>query len=78
MLPPEATVYALEDGLFEPLIEVGQVVQAGDVAGDMHQINSPLTKPAELRLNADGIVIYRRFPVLSKAGDALTGLAAPI
>jgi predicted deacylase len=78
MLPPETTVYALEDGLFEPLIEVGQVVQAGDVAGYMHQIGSPLTSPAELRVNADGIVIYRRFPVLSKAGDALIGLAAPI
>ena len=78
MLPPETTVYALEDGLFEPLIEVGQVVQAGDVAGYMHQIGSPLTSPAELRVNADGIVIHRRFPVLSKAGDALIGLAAPI
>lgn len=78
MLPPETTVYALEDGLFEPLIEVGQVVRAGDVAGYMHQIGSPLTEPAELRLHADGIVIYRRFPVLSKAGDAMIGLAVPI
>ena len=76
MLPPETSLYATMDGLFEPFVEVGQEVQAGDVAGYLHVLGNPLADPVELRHKADGIVIFRRFPVLTAAGDALIGLAA--
>ncbi|WP_448785146.1 succinylglutamate desuccinylase/aspartoacylase family protein [Brucella intermedia] len=78
MLPPETAIYARADGLFEPLQQVGSSVRKGDLAGYLHPTGSPLSDPAELRFVADGIVVYRRFPTLSAAGDALYGLCAPV
>jgi predicted deacylase len=77
MLPPETAIYAQAGGLFEPLQQVGSAVREGDLAGYLHSLGSPLSHPAELRFTADGIVVYRRFPTLSAAGDALYGLCAP-
>ncbi|WP_244923380.1 succinylglutamate desuccinylase/aspartoacylase domain-containing protein [Ochrobactrum quorumnocens] len=78
MLPPETSIYALSDGLFEPLQQVGSTVRKGDLAGFLHPIGLPFNEPTELRFAADGIVVYRRFPTLSAAGDALYGLCAPV
>ncbi|MGF0524449.1 succinylglutamate desuccinylase/aspartoacylase family protein [Agrobacterium pusense] len=77
MLPPETSIYAQSDGLFEPLQQVGSNVRKGDLAGYLHPLGSPLGDPSELRFAADGIVVYRRFPALSATGDALYGLCAP-
>ncbi len=78
MLPPETSIHAVSDGLFEPLQQVGSTVRKGDLAGYLHPVGSLLGDPAELRFAADGIVVYRRFPTLSAAGDALYGLCAPV
>lgn len=78
MLPPETAIYARVDGLFEPLQLVGSSVRKGDLAGYLHPTGSPLGDPTELRFVADGIVVYRRFPTLSAAGDALYGLCTPV
>lgn len=78
MLPPETSIYAVSDGLFEPLKQVGSTVNKGDLAGYLHHVGSPLGKPTELCFAADGIVVYRRFPALTAAGDALYGLCVPV
>ncbi|MCP1200531.1 succinylglutamate desuccinylase/aspartoacylase family protein [Notoacmeibacter sp. MSK16QG-6] len=78
MLPPVMTVYASANGLFEPCVKVGQEVQAGEIAGHLHGFDD-VTRPSEtLRFQSGGIVIFRRFPVLTAPGDALAGLAAPV
>ncbi|MEF2072700.1 succinylglutamate desuccinylase/aspartoacylase family protein [Consotaella aegiceratis] len=77
MLPPETAIYAMSDGFLEPCAAVGSKVQAGDLAGLLHPLNDPTGDPIALRFTTDGLVIYRRFPALTAAGDALFGLAAP-
>lgn len=76
ILPPETAIYASSDGLFEPLVEVGATVRAGQPAGYLHQLSQPLAEPIELQFKMEGIVIYRRHPTLTALGDALYGLAA--
>lgn len=78
MLPPETSIYATSDGLFEPKVHVGTYVRKGDLAGYMHPLGLPLNEPTELRFKADGIVIFRRFPALAAIGDALYGLCDEI
>ncbi len=78
MLPPATTIYAKADGLFEPCVQVGQEVCAGDIAGHLHGFDDVTSPPSTLRFEAGGIVIFRRFPVLTSAGDALAGLAQEV
>lgn len=75
MLPPEASIYATGDGLFEPVVEVGTRVRANQLAGYLHPLSQPLADPVAMRFKAEGIVIYRRFPAMTALGDALYGLA---
>ncbi|QEN84935.1 succinylglutamate desuccinylase [Labrys sp. KNU-23] len=76
ILAPETAIYASSDGLFEPLVEVGATVRAGQAAGYLHKLGQPLAEPVELQFKTEGIVVYRRHPTLTALGDALFGLAA--
>lgn len=76
ILPPETAIYAPSDGLFEPFVETGALVQGGQAAGYLHQLGQPLAEPIELRFKTEGIVVYRRHPTLTALGDALYGLAS--
>lgn len=78
MLPPTTTIFARTDGLFEPKVRVGQEVHAGEVAGYLHSFEDVTRAPVALHFETGGIVIFRRFPVLTAAGDALAGLALPV
>ncbi|TYC63053.1 succinylglutamate desuccinylase [Stappia sp. BW2] len=78
MLPPATTIFARTDGLFEPKVRVGQEVHAGEVAGYLHGFEDLTRAPVTLHFETGGIVIFRRFPVLTAAGDALAGLALPV
>lgn len=78
MRPPELSIYAPMDGLFEPAVAVGTVVSAGQRAGFLHPLGQPLADPVELRFAAEGTVIYRRHPTLTAWGDALYGLAVEV
>lgn len=78
MLPPATTIFAKSDGLFEPKVRVGQEVCAGQIAGYLHGFQDFAHAPSALHFETGGIVIFRRFPVLTAAGDALAGLALPV
>ncbi|MDW6023299.1 succinylglutamate desuccinylase/aspartoacylase family protein [Mesorhizobium sp. BAC0120] len=78
MLPPATTIYSSSHGIFEPLVKVGDRVRSGEPAGYLHPLGRPLDERTELRFNADGFVIFRRFPALAATGDALCGLCAEI
>lgn len=70
-------VYAPEGGVFEPLVELGEDVVAGQKAGAIHFPDTPWRKPAIARFARAGTVICKRHPALSERGDCLFHLGTP-
>lgn len=64
-------IYAPQDGVLEPLVVLGDRVEAGQLAGYMHRPESPLEVPVELRFKAGGIVSVIRAMGRSREGDCL-------
>lgn len=73
-LGKQAAVYAPESGLFEPHADIGEMIAAGDLAGQIHFPDSPMKDPVELRFSKAGMVNCRRFPTLTQRGDCLFNL----
>jgi uncharacterized protein len=64
-------VHAPEDGLFEPLVALGESVQAGQPAARIHHHATPWREPAVATFERGGVVICMRVPALSQRGDCL-------
>lgn len=64
-------IYAPKDGVLEPLVALGDRIEAGQLAGYMHRPESPLEAPVELRFKAGGIVSVIRAMGRSREGDCL-------
>jgi len=73
-----AFVYAMRKGLFEPAVELGAVVQAGQLAGVIHAIDRPWQAPEPVSFTENGMVACRRAPVLSEPGDCLYKLLVDV
>jgi N-alpha-acetyl-L-2,4-diaminobutyrate deacetylase len=58
----DAYLLADDDGVFEPISELGSVVRKGDVAGRIHFLRSPAREPVVLRHPIDGVVFAKRQP----------------
>jgi predicted deacylase len=71
-------VYAPENGLFEPTVELGDMVKAGDLGGLIHYPDTPWRQPAEARFEHDGMVICKRTPGRTERGDCLFHLGADL
>lgn len=71
-------VYATRRGWFEPAVDLGARVAAGDSAGWYHDLERPEAAEEELRFAEGGIVISRRLHCDSQAGDSLIQVAEPI
>jgi N-alpha-acetyl-L-2,4-diaminobutyrate deacetylase len=67
--------FAEEDGLIEPLKDLGDTVQAGEVVARIHRLSRTGATPAEHRARIEGVLAGRHFPGLVKAGDCLTVIA---
>jgi len=72
---PEYFVYATENGIFEPLAQLGDVVVAGQAAGRLHSPETPWAEPATMYFQRDGIVMCKRVPGGTSRGDCLFHLA---
>jgi predicted deacylase len=64
-------VYAPENGVYEPLVEIGDTVKAGQPAARMHFPETPWAKPVETAFLRDGYVLAKRLPGRSMRGDCL-------
>jgi len=64
-------VYAPQDGVLEPLVALGDRVEAGQLAGYLHRPENPLEPPVDLRFRAGGIVAVIRAMGRSREGDCL-------
>jgi predicted deacylase len=72
----EHFVYASESGVYEPLVELGDEVRAGQPAAALHFPDTPWREPVIDRFRAHGLVICRRTFAHSERGDCLFHLGA--
>ena len=68
--------YAGEPGVFEPLVELGDWVTAGQEAARIHATETPGRAPVTARFEADGLVVCKRQPARVIRGDCLFHLAS--
>jgi predicted deacylase len=68
-------VYALCDGVFEPAVQLGDVVRARDVAGYIHDLNRPLAAPAVIHFSVGGTIVCTRGCSKIQRGDFLMHVA---
>ena len=71
-------VYATENGLFEPLVDIGAEVLAGQAAARIHFHHTPWREPLLLRFQRDGLVLCKRGPAPCERGDCLFQLASDL
>jgi predicted deacylase len=70
-----AYLYAPDAGLFEPRVELGDWVNAGQIAGAIHDPATPWREPVEVRFGHDCFVLCKRIPGRIERGDCLFQLA---
>lgn len=69
-------VFSENDGLFEPMFDLGEPVNKGDVVARIWPLDRTGVDPVDLEAKLSGILISRHFPGLIKSGDcaAVIGL----
>jgi uncharacterized protein len=68
-------VYARDDGLYEPLVELGQRVIKGQPAARIHFPDTPLREPVTVLFEGDGEIACQRVQALVRRGDCIFQLA---
>ncbi len=68
-------VQAPETGLFEPVTELGDQVDAGQLCGVVHFVDNPAREPVPSTFKVAGQVICRRHPGRVERGDCVAHLA---
>jgi uncharacterized protein len=71
-------VYASDGGLFEPLVDLGAEVKAGQPAARIHFHHTPWREPDLVVFKRDGLVLCKRVPARCERGDCLFHLATDI
>ena len=71
-------LYGLYRGVFEPACPLGQAVDAGAIAGEIHDLMRPLDPPVPVRFPAAGTVVCTRSAGLVLPGDCLMHLGTPL
>lgn len=74
---PSHFVFAYEHGVYEPLVELGDVVREGQPAARIHFPDTPLREPVVHYFEANGEVVCRRVPAQTQRGDCLFQIAEP-
>lgn len=67
----EHFVYASENGVFEPLVALGDEVTAGQPAAAMHFPETPWREPVIESFRGNGVVLCKRTMARSRRGDCL-------
>lgn len=70
--------FATRDGLFHPLLDLGQEVCAGQPIARIWSPDRTGVPPTEVTANRDGIIAARHFPGLVQSGDCLAVIAVQI
>jgi N-alpha-acetyl-L-2,4-diaminobutyrate deacetylase len=70
--------FAEDDGLIEPMLDLGAPVHPGDLLARIHPATRTGLAPAELRARLSGLLTARHFPGLVNAGDCAAVVAVPV
>lgn len=73
--PEPHYVYAVSGGVFEPLVQLGDHIKAGDLAGFIHDPSRPFRAPVDVRVPNSGQVVCLRALGCAARGDCLLHLA---
>lgn len=68
---PDYFVYAPENGVFEPVADLGDEIKQGQLAGRIHFPETPWAPAVEFRFARDGFVLCKRVPGRTMRGDCL-------
>ena len=68
-------VYAEDEGVFEPLVALEDVVSAGQPAAFIHPVDTPWRAPETAHFKHAGVVVCARVPGRVERGDCLFHLA---
>lgn len=71
-------IYARDEGVFEPLVELGDTVEAGQAMARLHRPHRPLEPPDIIVSEGTGLVVCKRVPARARLGDCLFHLAADL
>jgi uncharacterized protein len=71
-------VFATEDGVFEPSVQLGDDIAAGQEAGRIHFPDTPWREPVVSHFGRDGVAFCRRVPGRARRGDCLFHLGTDI
>ena len=71
-------VYASDGGLFEPLVDLGDMVAKDQPAARIHFHHTPWREPEVLSFKRDGLVLCKRIPARCERGDCLFHLATDL
>lgn len=71
-------VYARDEGLFEPYVDLLTEVKNGQEAGAIHHPETPWIAPSICHFEHDGLVICQRIPGRVERGDCVFHLATDI
>jgi uncharacterized protein len=72
------TIYATRAGWFEPAVNLGDEVAAGDVAGWLHDLERLEEAEQPLLFAEAGVVLSHRLHTMCEAGDCLIQVAQPL
>lgn len=71
----EDLTFAMDTGLLESVVNLGDEIKAGDVAGYLHFPETPGKEPIEYRFATSGLVYFIRAIVQTNRGDLLFRVA---
>jgi predicted deacylase len=69
------SIYAYDNGLFEPFKEIGDTVRTGEETGAIHHPDEPWREPTLVHSPYDGMVLCKRFMSQVERGDAVFQIA---
>ena len=72
---PDYYVHAFDEGLYEPLVELGDEVKKGQPAARIHFPEAPWREPEKARFERAGLVLCKRMGGRVQPGDCLFHLA---
>ena len=65
-------------GIHEPLLELGDMITAGDPIGKIHNIEHPEQEPVLVTAMTDGMLMGRRSNPRTMQGECLATIVRPV